>query len=157
MKIKSKDLINNIGMAIIMLAIITFNLIIGANEKTFRVLPICIFTSLALIILLIKKIAYKENLIKSKLDILVSVFMLTVTLPLVFNTFCTFQGTVEFILKYFFIYVMYLLTRNVVDTSKKVNILIATTIFASLIEIILGFDIQYFHKFNWLIAKLNVQ
>ena len=157
MKAKAKDVINNIGLIIIVLAIIIFNIIIGANEKELRILPIGIFIAISFIILLIKKLIFKENLIKSKMDVAILLFMLTLTLPLIFKTYATYQGTVEFILKYFFVFTMYLLLRNVVDSKKKINILVSTTVFASLIPIIWGIDIQHAQKLDFLIEKLDLR
>jgi hypothetical protein len=138
-----EKIFNVLGMLIISAIIITFNLIIGANEKELRILPISIFLAIIIIYLIIKKIISKGNIvIKSKLDIFVLLFMLSTILPLIFKTYCTYQGTVEFILKYFFVYVFYLLVRNVVDSKRKVGVAVTVTIFASLIPMILGLYIK---------------
>ena len=154
---KFKKILNNIGMLIIILAIIVFNLIIGGNEKPLPILTLCAFIGPAFIILLVKKIKYKEKLIKSKIDILVTIFMAILFMPLLFRTYCSFEGSIEFILKYFFVYTIYLLTRNVVDTKKKFNILIAVTVWASLIFLVLGIDLQHEKIFDWLLIKLDLK
>ena len=157
MKEKFRKIINIIGIINIISAIVVFNLIIGANEKNLRIMSIGIFLGISLAILFIKKIIYKEKLLKNKIDISVTGFMMCTLLPLVFNTYCTLQGTVEFILKYFFVYSIYLLVRNVVDTKKKISILIYTTIFASLIPIVLGIDLMHGKYFDNFLQMLNLK
>ena len=154
---KVKKIINSIGMLLIIITIVIFNLIVGGNEKSLPILPMCIILCFSFVILLIKKIKYKEKLIKSKIDIAISIFMAILFLPLIFNTYCSFEGTIEFILKYLFVYNMYLLTRNIVDTKKKYNILIATTVISSLIIIILGIDLQHAKHFDLLLQKLDLK
>ena len=152
-----KKAISFLGMATIIITIIAFNLLIGGNEKALQILPICILIGLNIIILLAKKIKLKENIvIKSKVDIAVLIFMLSLCLPLIFKTYCTYQGTIEFIIKYFFVYSFYLLIRNIVDTDKKVNIIIITTIFSSLIIIVLGLDLIHGNYFSNMIRYLDL-
>ena len=157
MKNKFKEIINNIEFIVIIAIIIVFNIIIGANEKNAPILVMTIFLAINIILLCTKKFFFKEKiLIKSKVDIAVLVFMLTLTLPLVFRTYCTLDGTIEFLEKYFLIYSVYLLVRNVIDTEKKINIVIITTIVSSLIIWILGIDLQHEQKLNWIIKALNL-
>lgn len=150
--------LNRIGMVIISIAILIFNLIIGANEKELRILPISIILLISIIYLIARKIILKQKIvIKNKIDILVLIFMLSTLLPYVFKTYCTYQGTVEFILKYFFIYAIYLVARNTIDSKNKINIIIDITIISSLIIAILGIDIQHNQILNWIIIKLNLR
>lgn len=160
MEEKIKKVIDNVGIAVLIIIIVTFNLIIGAIYKPLQIFPICVFTGLCLLILFNKKIMLKEKIIKSKVDVCVTIFMITLTLPLIFKTYCSYENTVNYILKYFFVYAVYLLTRSVVNTKKKVNILIATSIFSSLIIIVLGLDLRFGifgHCFNGLISKLDLE
>ena len=109
-----KKVIDIIGMIIIGAIITTLNLIVGANEKGLRIFSLCIMLVFTLFYLIIRKIMLKEKMvIKNKVDIFVLVFMCCTLLPLIFRTYSTYQGTVEFILKYFFAYSIYLLVRNV--------------------------------------------
>ncbi len=157
MKRRLKQIVNNVGMIHIIAILLVFNLIIGSNDKELPILPIGIFMGISMILLLVKKAIFKEKLIKSKVDFMVSVFMFILFLPLIFNTYCTLQGTVEFLIKYFFIYSTYLLIRNIVNTQRKVDIVITATILCSLITIILGIDIQHKKYFNWIIDSLNLK
>jgi len=152
-----KKIINFLGMASIIITIITFNLLIGGNEKALQILPICILMGINIAILLTKKIIQKDNIvIKSKVDIAVLFFMISLCLPLIFNTYSTYQGTIEFIIKYFFVYSFYLLIRNIVNTDKKSNIIITTTIISSLIIIVLGLDLMHGNIFSGMIRYLDL-
>ena len=153
-----RKILDTIGMIIITIVIAIFNVIIGANEKGLRTLPISIMLFIAITYLIARKIILKQKIvIKNKIDIFVLLFMCSTLLPLIFKTYCTYQGTVEFILKYFFVYAIYLVVRNTVDSKNKVNIIIAVTTISSLIIAILGIDIQNQKYFNWLIEKLNLK
>lgn len=153
-----KKIIDIIGMTIISIVIITLNLIVGANEKGLRTLPISIMLAFEVIYLIIKKVFFKQKIvIKNKIDIFVLLFMFSTLLPYIFKTYSTFQGTIEFILKYFFAYSTYLVVRNTVDSKKKANILIWVTLASSLIIAILGIDIQNKQYLTWILKKLNLQ
>lgn len=152
-----KKIIDTIGLIIISVTIAIFNFIIGANEKGLRILPIAILLSLMLIYLVIRKLVFKQKIvIKNKIDIFVLLFMLTTTLPYIFKTYSTLQGTIEFIWKYFFVYATYLTIRNTIDTKGKTNIIIAVTIVSSLIIGVLGIDIQNNKYFRELLVKFNL-
>ncbi|MDO5555278.1 MAG: O-antigen ligase family protein [Clostridia bacterium] len=153
-----KKVINTLGIILISIIIITFNLIIGANEKGLRVFPICIFMILILIYLILRKILLNQKIvIKNKVDAIVLIFMISTIFPLVFKTYSTYQGTIEFILKYFFVYAVYLLVRNTVDSKKKIDVLVTVTIFSSLIIVILGIDLQHSNYATWILQNFNLK
>ena len=52
---KERNVINKIGMLLLLATIVTFNIIIGANEKGLRVLPISLLMGLILIYLIVLK------------------------------------------------------------------------------------------------------
>ncbi|MBO4292769.1 MAG: O-antigen ligase family protein [Clostridia bacterium] len=139
---KSDIIIKKIGLLILIATIVIFNFIIGANEKGLRVLPISILMGFIYVYLIIIKIKNKKESIflKTKIDYLVLIFMLTTTLPLIFKTYVSYSDTVEFIMKYFFIYSVYILARNVLKDKKSIEIVITTILISSLVSIVLGFD-----------------
>ena len=147
-----------IGMALLILVIIVFNFIIGANEKGLRIEPITVLMSLIFIYLIIIKIkdSNKSIFFKSKIDYLVLIFMLTTTLPFIFGTYCSYSDNVEFILKYFFIYSVYILARNVITEKKQINHLITATLICSLIPIILEIDFLNSKYLEWIVKDLNL-
>ncbi len=155
---KKKKVLDIVGMVIISAIIGVLNLIVGANEKGLRILPMGVMLFFAVMYLIIRKILLKQKiLIKNGVDVCVLLFMCCTLLPLVFGTYCTRQGTVEFILKYFFVYTLFLLVRNTVDGKKKVNLLIFVTLVSSLMIAIIGIDVQHRQYLNWLLEKLNLK
>ena len=152
-----KKYLDIVGMVIIGSVVAVFSLIIGANEKGLRTLPMAILLFITLIYLIVRKILLKQKIVvKNKVDLIVLLFMCSTMLPLLFKTYCTLQGTVEFILKYFFVYAMYLLVRNTIDSANKLEILASITIVSSLIVIVLGIDLQHEQFFHEIIKKLNL-
>ena len=139
---KINKIIDKLGMVLLISTIVVFNLVIGANEKGLRIVPISILMTLIVVYLIVFKIKNKGQSIffKSKVDYFVLGFMLTTTLPLIFGTCASYSGTVEFIMKYFFIYSVYILTRNVVKDKKQIECVIITTLICSLFSVVLWFD-----------------
>ena len=135
------NIIEKIGFIIILLTIVALNIYIGSNIKEPIWIIQAIISTFTLIYLIINKICKKKNLIiKSKIDIVVLLFMISTILPLLFNKYATFEGTCNFILKYWSVYGLYILVRNIVTNEKRVNIVIQTVIITSLIPIIFGID-----------------
>ena len=133
-----KKILDIFGMLIISITISVWSLIVGANEKGLRPIPMSILLGVAVFYLILRKILLKQKIvIKNNIDILVIAFICSTTLPLIFRTYSTLQGTVEFILKYCYVYSMYLVVRNTVDNKFKVNIIINVTLVSSLIIAIL--------------------
>ena len=153
-----ENIMKKIGMILLILTIIVFNVIIGANEKGVREFPISIILGLIIIYLTIKKIRNrKENIVlKSKIDYLVLFFMLTTTFPLIFKTYASYSDTMEWMMKYFFIYSVYLLARNVITEKKQIGYLIVTTLVSSIIPVVLGFLDIHFDFMEGVIRWLNV-
>ena len=64
-----KKITDIIGMTIISIVIIILNLIVGANEKGLRTLPLCIMLCFEALYLIIKKVFFKQKIvIKNKID-----------------------------------------------------------------------------------------
>ena len=139
---KMNKIIDKLGMVLLIATMLVFNLVIGANEKGLRVVPISIIMPIIVLYLIVFKIKNKGQSIffKSKVDYFVLIFMLTTILPLIFGTCASYSDTVEFIMKYFFIYSVYILARNVIKEKKQIEIVIITTLIGSLFSVILLFD-----------------
>ena len=147
---------------LILLTIILLNIFIGSNIKD----PIWIVQEIVLVFttiyLIAKKIHKEKNLIiKGKIDVAVLIFMIAVFLPLIFNTYVTKEGTINFILKYWSVYAFYLLIRNNVNTKEKIDGIIKTLIISSIIPIIFGFDkllkLNIFEGFLNLINAVKIE
>ena len=154
---KKENIINNIGFGVIILNLFIFNIIVGANDKALPIFNIAILLFFSIIILVIKKIVFKERIvIKNKVDIAVFLFNISLLLPIVFKTYSSFEDSINFFIKYQFVYANYLLVRNFVNTKKKFDILIVSTIIFSLFVIIFGIDKQHSYIFKDLLEKLNL-
>lgn len=137
----STNITGKIGFIIILLTIVALNIYIGSNIKEPIWIIQAIISTFTLIYLIINKIYKKKNLIiKSKIDIVVLFFMVSTIIPILFNKYATFEGTCNFILKYWSVYGLYILVRNIVINEKRVNIVIQTVIISSLIPITFGID-----------------
>ena len=136
-----KNIIDKIGFFVIIVTIIMLNMFIGSNIKEPIWIIQAIVSAFTAIYLIIKKIQKTKNIIiKRKIDIAVLVFMISTTIPLIFNTYVSLEGTINFILKYWSIYGLYILVNNIViGDNKKINIVVNTLIFSSVIVIIFFF------------------
>ena len=156
---KKNKLLEKFGIGLLSLIIIIFSLIIGANEKGLRVIPITILLLLIIIFLVCKKINDKKESIffKNKIDIFVFIFIISTFLPLIFKTYSSLSYQIEFMIKYVFYYAVYILARNTIKTKKHINIIYSVIIFSSIIPIVLGIDsISGNNTFIWIIKKLNL-
>ena len=152
-----KNIIDKIGFFVIIVTIIMLNMFIGSNIKEPIWIIQAIVSVFTAIYLIIKKIQKTKNIIiKRKIDIAVLVFMISTTIPLIFNTYVSLEGTINFILKYWSIYGLYILVNNIViGDNKKINIVVNTLIFSSVIVIIFGFDKFTFNIFTKIYEILN--
>ena len=160
-ELKSKITIDNIGLIVVLLTIILLNIFIGSNIKD----PIWIIQTIVslftLIYLTVKKIQKEKYLIiKGKIDIAVLIFMISTIIPLIFNTYVSLEGTINFILKYWSVYGLYILTRNIVRDKEKIKVVIKTITFSSIIPIIFGFDkftINIFEPVYKFLNSVNIE
>ena len=114
-----------------------------------------------LIYLIVKKIQKEKYLIiKGKIDIAVLIFMISTIISLIFNTYVSLEGTINFILKYWSVYGLYILTRNIVRDKEKIKVVIKTITFSSIIPIIFGFDkftINIFEPVYKFLNSVNIE
>lgn len=143
---KQKMLFERIGIIIIIANILMLNIFVGSNQNSLMVLQLSISLFAMIVYLLILKFKNKKSIfINNKIDIVVLLFVLSTVLPLIFKKYCSLQGSVEFIMKYFYVYVFYIFVRNIADSEKKVTILMNTMILCSLIPILIGLFNKYYH------------
>ncbi len=133
--------IDKIAFVTIITTIILLNICIGSNIKEPIWIIQILVSFIAFIYILIKKIQKEKNvIIKGKIDIAVLIFMISTMLPLLFRKYSSLEGTINFILKYWSVFGIYVLTRNVVINEQKIVIIIKTVLISSIIPIILGYD-----------------
>ena len=128
-------ILEKITYKIILIVIVVLNICIGSNIKD-PIWIIQMFVSvLTIIYVIVRKIKNKNEsiIIKGKVEIVVLLFMIATTLPLLFKTYVSQEGCINFILKYWSIYGFYILIRNEVDSKEKINGIVKTLIISSLI------------------------
>lgn len=154
--------IENITYKFILLIIVLLNICIGSNIKEPIWLIQAVISLYTIIYVIIKKINKEKNLIiKSKIDIAVTIFMISVFLPLIFKTYVSQEGCINFILKYWSIYGVYILVRNSITNKKREKGIITTLIISSIIPITFGYDkllkINIFEKFLDYINAVKIE
>lgn len=149
--------IDKIAFATIIIAIVLLNIYIGSNIKEPIWIIQTIVSFMALVYILTKKIQKeKKVIIKGKIDIAVLIFMITIILPMLLKKYVSLEGTINFILKYWSVFGLYILTRNVVTDNKKINAIIKTVIISSMIPIIFGYDkILNLNMFSNILEAIN--
>lgn len=153
--VKNKKM-EEIGFIVILLTIILLNIFIGSNIKQPIWFIQAIVSITTMIYIIIGKINKKKDIIiKGKIDIAVLCFMIATTIPLLLKTYVSLEGTINFILKYWSVYGIYILVRNIVTDEKKEKIIINTTILSSIIPIIFGIDKLTFNIFTPLLEIIN--
>lgn len=140
------NILDKIGFIVIITTILLLNLFIGSNIKDpIWVIQVAV-SIFAFIYLVIKKARKETNLIiKSKIDIAVLIFMFSIIIPYIANTYVSLEGTINFILKYWSVYGFYILIRNIIIDNKKLELFIKWLIYASVIPILFGIDKMTFN------------
>ena len=133
--------IDKFGFISILITIVLLNIYIGSNIKS-PIWIIQIFMSFVSIIYIILKKIHKEKnvIIKGKIDIAVIILMISMFIPLIAKTYASLDGTINMILKYWSIYGIYILTRNVITEKKQIEIILKTFIISSIIPLIFEFE-----------------
>lgn len=154
--------IDKIGLVVILMTIVLLNIFIGSNIKEPIWIIQTIVSMFTLIYMIIKKVKKEKNIIiKSKIDIVVLVFMIATFIPLLLKTYVTLVGCINFILKYWAVYGFYILVRNIINTEEKVNLIIKTVIISSIIPIVFGYDkllgFNIFEKFLDFINAVKIE
>lgn len=140
-KSKKTETIEKIGFIVILTTIVLLNIFIGPNIKQPIWLIQAIVSIFTLIYLIISKINQKRDIIiKGKIDIAVLIFMIATAVPLILKTYVSLEGTINFILKYWSVFGMYILVRNIVTDNKKEKIIINVAIMSTIIPIVFGID-----------------
>lgn len=153
--------IDKFGFVSILITIVLLNIYIGSNVKS-PIWIIQIFMSfVSIIYIILKKIDKEKNvIIKGKIDIAVIILMISMFIPFIAKTYASLDGTINIILKYWSIYGIYILTRNVITEKKQIEIILKTFIISSIIPLIFGYDkflnLNFFEPFLNLIGAIKL-
>ena len=117
--------IDKIGFIIILITIFLASIFIGANIKEPIWILQAIISIFTIVYITIKKTQKEKNvIIKGKIDIAVLLFMVATMVPYILKKYSSLEGTCNFILKYWSVYGVYILVRNIVNDKIKINILV---------------------------------
>jgi hypothetical protein len=145
-----------IYLVLLCIIIAVLNLVIGSNHqqpKTYMQIAIIL---VSLTYIMIKKIQKEKNIIiKSKIDIAITLLVIATAIPLIIKSYCSLNDTINYLLQYICIYAMYILARNVLKTQKQINIVIDVTLIASTLIVIFGLDKLYYNIFADFLEKIN--
>ena len=148
--------IDKICYKIILLTIVLLNIFIGSNIKRPIWIVQAIVSIFSVIYIITKKIQKEKNIIiKGKIDIAVIVFMISTAIPLVIHKYVSLEGTLNFILKYWSVYGLYILTRNIVKEEKQIKGIKIALIISSIIPIVIGYDMLTQNMLKPILEKID--
>ena len=125
--------IDKIAYVVILILIVLLNVFIGSNIKDPIWIIQLIVSIFTVVYIIVKKVQREKNIIiKGKIDIAVLGLMIATTIPFIFKTYASLEGTVNFILKYWSFFGFYILVRNVIVKQKQRKAVISTLIISSI-------------------------
>ena len=97
--------------------------------------------AIGIIFVLYNSIFKKKKIIENKLDIAILILCLSPIIPLIFGTYVSFNDTLEYLLKYFSCFSIYIILKQVFKNNpKSIKNIVTTFIFSSVILSIIGID-----------------
>ena len=155
MKVKMNNVIN-----VLLLILIAFSsFFISDTNKYYLYVKVAGY--LLIIIYAIIRIVKKEpiKIIQNKLDIAILILIISTTIPLIFNTYVSLSETLQVILQYIYIYMLYILSREMAKEHKNffktiTNLLIILTTVIIIIGID-GISSNYFANMLEILGKGN--
>ncbi len=155
MKVKINNVIN-----VLLLILIAFSsFFISDTNKYYLYVKVAGY--LLIIIYAIIRIVKKEpiKIIQNKLDIAILILIISTTIPLIFNTYVSLSETLQVILQYIYIYMLYILSREMAKEHKNffktiTNLLIILTTVIIIIGID-GISSNYFANMLEILGKGN--
>ncbi len=135
-----KKINNNLVMMLLIFILIASTIFVE-NIKVYNIIQIIINVIILfyLFIHIVKKKPVK--IIKSKLDIFVILLVISTSIPLLFNTYISFEYTITGILNYITLFWVYILTRESGEkNNKSIQILLNIIITLTILLIIVGLE-----------------
>ena len=144
---------------VINLALIGSGLYIGNPiDENFQYMYIVI-SFIGILVIAINKIQNKKyGIINNKIDIFMVLLMFSSSIPVIFRTYTSLNDSVYYIFKYFAVFIMYFIAKNIVLRSEKyINYIIVPIIACSVLFVILGIDNLTNENFLWLTNILGIK
>ena len=125
----------------IILLIIISTLLIGTPVNEDNVFLIYIVFGVFSIIYFLVKLIKKEKISICKIDILIGLVVFSVFMPLIGNTFSSLSNTIYGVIKYFVLFMNYIIVKNECKKNTlNIEIIINAIIFSILLLCIIGID-----------------
>ena len=133
------------------------NLLVGApvnnNVTTINI----IVTLVAMIFIITNKISKKEKIIENRLDICILILCISSLITLIFNTYTSLTGCINYVLKYISVFLTYIMIRSYTKEKSKVKrYIINIIIISSIILVIFGIDKMTTNIFNHILVAINM-
>lgn len=140
-RLEKETITDKILAFLMLITLFVTNILIGSptnyNSTTINI----IVTLVAMIFIITKKISKKENILENKLDICVLILCISSSSPLIFNTYTTLTGCINYILKYISAFLIYIMVKDLTKENPKLKTYITNTIIISaVLLVILGID-----------------
>ena len=125
----------------IIFLIIISTLLIGTPVNEDNVFLIYIVFGVFSIIYFLVKLIKKEKISICKIDILIVLVVFSVFMPLIGNTFSSLSNTIYGVIKYFVLFMNYIIVKNECKKNTlNIEVIINTIIFSILLLCIIGID-----------------
>lgn len=136
-----KSFKENIAIIIIVLLVIMSTLLVGTPIEEDNVFLVYIVFGIFSVFYFFIKLIKKDKISINKLDILIGLLVFSAFMPLIGNSFSSLSNTIYGIIKYFVLFINYIIVKNECKKNTKyIDIIINTIIFSILFLCIIGID-----------------
>lgn len=132
---------------------VSLNFVVGFAHKEPKTIMEIIMILSAIVYIFVKKIQSNETVvIKNKIDIIALGFGIIIFIPLILKNYYSLNDTVNNCMMYLSVFSIYILSRNILNTQKKINIFMDVVIASSVLTVIFGLDGIFYYS----LEKLHV-
>lgn len=159
--INHESLINQIMITLICALLFFTNILVGAPTNTNISIINIIVIEIAMIFFIIRKLLKKEKILENKLDIFIFIFCMSPIIPVIFNAYSSLSGSIQYIIRYITIFLVYIMVRDITKNNPKImRLIINITIISSVILTIIGIDkmsTKFFLPFTRAIGSIEIE
>ena len=156
-KLDSEKNIDKILTFLICGTLLVTNILIGSPTDYNTVMINIIVTLVAMIFIILKKISKRERILENKLDICVLILCMSSCISLIFNSYTTLTGCLNYILKYISVFLIYIVVKGLTKENPNFRTYITNIIIISaILFVILGIDKMSTNIFLPLARAINL-
>ena len=136
-----KSFKENVTIIIIVLLVIMSTLLVGTPIEEDNVFPIYIVFGVFSVFYFFIKLIKRDKISINRLDILIGLLVFSAFMPLLGSSYASLSNTIYGIIKYFVLFISYIIVKNECKKNPKyIDIIINTIIFSILFLCIIGID-----------------